>query len=97
MSTHPGRNEPCHCGSGKKYKHCCLAKDETAEREKLAAEVSQPSEPSEPSEPSKAESGAQAASPPRTTRPPRHATRQPWKRTEARGPMFNIPRRSGGS
>lgn len=19
-----GRNEPCHCGSGKKYKHCCL-------------------------------------------------------------------------
>jgi hypothetical protein len=23
-----GRNEPCPCGSGKKYKHCCLAKDE---------------------------------------------------------------------
>jgi len=22
-----GRNEPCSCGSGKKYKHCCLAKD----------------------------------------------------------------------
>jgi SEC-C motif-containing protein len=22
----PGRNEPCPCGSGKKYKHCCLAK-----------------------------------------------------------------------
>jgi SEC-C motif-containing protein len=21
----PGRNEPCPCGSGKKYKHCCLA------------------------------------------------------------------------
>jgi len=19
-----GRNEPCHCGSGKKYKRCCL-------------------------------------------------------------------------
>lgn len=18
-----GRNDPCHCGSGKKYKHCC--------------------------------------------------------------------------
>ena len=26
MST-PGRNEPCHCGSGKKYKKCCLEKD----------------------------------------------------------------------
>lgn len=24
----PGRNDPCHCGSGKKYKKCCLAKDE---------------------------------------------------------------------
>ena len=23
-----GRNEPCHCGSGKKYKKCCLPKDE---------------------------------------------------------------------
>ncbi|MFN7923265.1 MAG: SEC-C metal-binding domain-containing protein [Bryobacteraceae bacterium] len=22
----PGRNEPCFCGSGKKYKHCCLDK-----------------------------------------------------------------------
>lgn len=22
-----GRNDPCHCGSGKKYKHCCYAKD----------------------------------------------------------------------
>ncbi len=23
-----GRNEPCPCGSGKKYKHCCIDKDE---------------------------------------------------------------------
>jgi uncharacterized protein len=23
----PGRNEPCPCGSGKKYKHCCGALD----------------------------------------------------------------------
>jgi tetratricopeptide (TPR) repeat protein len=32
-----GRNQPCPCGSGKKYKHCCLAKDEAAELAKLAA------------------------------------------------------------
>jgi hypothetical protein len=25
-----GRNEPCHCGSGKKYKKCCEQKDELA-------------------------------------------------------------------
>ena len=32
----PGRNDPCLCGSGKKYKACCLTKDEAAEREELA-------------------------------------------------------------
>lgn len=30
MSTKLGRNEPCHCGSGKKYKKCHLALDEKA-------------------------------------------------------------------
>jgi len=24
----PGRNDPCPCGSGKKYKHCCLNRPE---------------------------------------------------------------------
>jgi tetratricopeptide (TPR) repeat protein len=32
-----GRNEPCPCGSGKKYKRCCLDKDQAFERETLAA------------------------------------------------------------
>lgn len=27
-----GRNDPCHCGSGKKYKRCCQQKDEAARR-----------------------------------------------------------------
>jgi len=26
----PGRNDPCSCGSGRKYKHCCSAKAATA-------------------------------------------------------------------
>lgn len=33
-----GRNDPCPCGSGKKYKHCCLEKDRAAE---LATAVGQ--------------------------------------------------------
>ena len=33
----PGRNDPCPCGSGNKYKKCCLMKDEAAEGEVLAA------------------------------------------------------------
>jgi tetratricopeptide (TPR) repeat protein len=32
-----GRNEPCPCGSGKKYKRCCLDQDQAFEREALAA------------------------------------------------------------
>lgn len=24
----PARNEPCHCGSQRKYKNCCLQKDQ---------------------------------------------------------------------
>jgi len=37
-----GRNEPCPCGSGKKYKQCCLAKDEAAAR------AAQPATPAAP-------------------------------------------------
>ncbi|MFF2483392.1 SEC-C metal-binding domain-containing protein [Paenibacillus sp. NPDC058071] len=32
-----GRNELCHCGSGSKYKKCCIAKDEQAAREEREA------------------------------------------------------------
>jgi len=28
--TRPGRNDPCPCGSGKKYKRCCLPKEASA-------------------------------------------------------------------
>ena len=36
----PGRNDRCPCGSGKKYKQCCLTADEAAERRQmLEAEV----------------------------------------------------------
>jgi tetratricopeptide (TPR) repeat protein len=34
-----GRNEPCPCGSGKKYKQCCLQEDEAAARALAAAAV----------------------------------------------------------
>ena len=30
-----GRNEKCHCGSGKKYKNCCMQKDLEAERNRV--------------------------------------------------------------
>ena len=36
MVTKPGRNDPCTCGSGKKYKKCCLEKDQQAEHAAFA-------------------------------------------------------------
>ena len=33
----PGRNDPCPCGSGQKYKRCCLPKDQQAESAALKA------------------------------------------------------------
>ena len=47
----PGRNEPCHCGSGKKYKQCHLDQDETSAREvraKATAEAEKNAPPAEP-------------------------------------------------
>ena len=32
-----GRNDPCHCGSGLKYKKCHLPKDDAAKSAELAA------------------------------------------------------------
>jgi hypothetical protein len=37
MSARPGRNDPCPCGSGQKYKRCCLEQDEAARSAELAA------------------------------------------------------------
>jgi hypothetical protein len=61
-----GRNDPCHCGSGRKYKVCCLDKDEAAAREARQKALSEAPAPS-------AEEGKL------TKAPPRHQTRQPWK------------------
>ena len=37
----PGRNDPCSCGSGRKYKHCCGATRPTAARNPAAAVLRQ--------------------------------------------------------
>ena len=88
MEANLGRNDPCHCGSGKKYKQCCLGKDEDkarAARAKAAAEAPV------------ADTEAEAAPAPRA---PKHQTRQPWKKTETNTRGFgktSLPRKVGGS
>jgi hypothetical protein len=82
-----GRNDPCHCGSGKKYKQCCLGKDEEAARTaraKAAAEAPSPA--------------ADAVAPAHAG--PKHKTRQPWKKTATNTHGFgktSLPRKVGGS
>jgi len=36
------RNDPCPCGSGKKYKHCCLPKQVAAHRPRLSPTITDP-------------------------------------------------------
>jgi hypothetical protein len=45
-----GRNDPCHCGSGKKYKACHLAADEAAQREQRAKAAEAAPAPEAPAE-----------------------------------------------
>jgi hypothetical protein len=37
-SVQIGRNDPCSCGSGQKYKRCCAAKDAAARSAELSAQ-----------------------------------------------------------
>jgi len=81
-----GRNDPCHCGSGKKYKNCHLDKDEAAAR-KARVKAAEAVEAAAPT-PADAPSGAVAArgGPPK---PKGHgAGAQPWKRGTANSKGF---------
>lgn len=35
MADKPKRNDPCHCGSGEKYKNCCQDKDNKKNSSKI--------------------------------------------------------------
>jgi SEC-C motif len=95
-----GRNDPCHCGSGKKYKACCLEKDEAAAREarqKTQAAADAEAAPADADAPAE---NKEATAEPQRGREARHATAQPWKKAQSGPrsvPRFNAPRRSGGS
>jgi len=100
----PGRNDPCHCGSGKKYKQCHLAQDEAAARDARAKEAAKQAEAAPAPAEGQAEGQTAAAAgaakrPEEHERPRAHSTTQPWKQKGgARAvPRFNAPRRSGGS
>jgi hypothetical protein len=83
-----GRNDPCHCGSNKKYKQCHLGADEAAAREARAGSGGE------------AEGGEAASERQAVPRPARPQTHQPWKRSSANtrgfGNKVSTPRKVGG-
>ena len=86
IAARPGRNEPCHCGSGRKYKQCCLQKDEAEARVARAAAATVEGEAPAPAE--------KAAAAPTPRKP---STHQPWKKTNTHGfQRMSTPRKVGG-
>jgi hypothetical protein len=86
-----GRNDPCHCGSGRKYKACHLDKDEAEARAaRIEAAGATPEATTTTSHPE----GQAHAKPPKPTE-------QPWKRSAMNTHGFaqrrRSPRKVGGS
>jgi hypothetical protein len=82
----PGRNDPCSCGSGRKYKQCCLEKDQSAARAARAK--------AEAEAPATAGDEPVAAGP----TPRQRQAHQPWKAgsQNTRGfQKFSAPRKVG--
>jgi len=91
----PGRNDPCHCGSGKKYKKCHEDKDAAATHAVLEKKWSE----SEKEAAKHAEEASKAAA--QQTNNPSH---KPVQQNQVSGPKhntiaapkFNMPRKTGG-
>ena len=77
-----GRNDPCHCGSGQKYKKCHAAADEAKERAELAAQAAARA----------AQAAAEAEKEETAGNAPAHA---PTKGAPARGGVGATPKQTG--
>lgn len=105
-----GRNEPCPCGSGRKYKQCCLSKDETKARqarakvaEKEAKAAAKSAKAEEKAGKDATEKGASSSGSGKKSaqqaRPSQPKTQQPWKKAATNTRAFQrttTPRKVGG-
>lgn len=103
-----GRNEKCPCGSGRKYKQCCLRKDEEkarAAREQAEAKAAKEAEKArkaaeksdETGDDKDAATGEATAQQQKGHKPQTH---QPWKKAATNTHAFHkvsTPRKVGGS
>jgi hypothetical protein len=90
-----GRNDPCHCGSGKKYKKCHADKDAATEHNVLEKQwqVAE-KEAAKKAEEEKKNAAKEPANTPPKPGQSQNVTGQ--KRNTLAIPKFNAPRRTGG-
>ena len=90
----PGRNDPCHCGSGKKYKKCCEDKDAAAKHQILEKQWSAAEkEAAKKAADEKAAAHEHASAPTKPTHQPQVSDH---RRNTMTVPKFNMPRKTGG-
>lgn len=92
-----GRNDPCTCGSGKKYKKCCEEKNEAKKRAELDKQWAVSAKEMEKAKEAEEKDGATPSD------KPTHLSKRPepfkgasQKHSTLSGPKFNMPRKSGG-
>jgi SEC-C motif len=99
-SRQVGRNEACPCGSGRKYKHCCLEKDEKKAREARARAAEKEAKAAAKAESTDEKGGAATEGAP-ARQPKKPPTYQPWKKASATNTQsfqrMSTPRKVGGS
>ena len=98
---HLGRNDPCHCGSGRKYKQCCLEKDEAAAREARAKdrEAEEKTAGAEPEKTKDRPPAAKGRAKGRDRDRDRQPQSQPWKKKAGNAHPVQrrtTPRKVGG-
>jgi SEC-C motif-containing protein len=92
----PGRNDPCHCGSGKKYKKCHEEKDAAAQHTILEKKWQEGEKAA--AQKAAEEKEAAAKAPPNVPhKPAQQQTRSGSQKHKTFSiPKFNMPRRIGG-
>ena len=91
-----GRNDPCHCGSGKKYKKCCESKDQAKEHSMIETQWNQAVKAKEKEAADESAAQKEPAGPGVIAKKPEPAKHAPPKHQPFMAPKTSMPRRTGG-
>ncbi|MFA5974850.1 MAG: SEC-C metal-binding domain-containing protein [Elusimicrobiota bacterium] len=89
-----GRNDPCPCKSGKKYKKCCETKNEAKEREALEKQWAAAAKKKE--QENKEAEKQQEGKPAQAHHNPQGPAITVHKHQTVTTPKYSMPRKSGG-